>query len=134
MQVPQLRGLIERSADDFAFLKDTIITTVSDRAKMDAFRAYFAAFRERLANDPAHAKEHAAAQEDMGRWLGAYFDDAGYQASTHVPGTPAIPPPRNAGVDVLPRALEGTDWLGSLLYLTLLYRGGCSTPSSSRQW
>ena len=78
-QLPLLGSLVERSADDFAFLREELIAQLSDRSRLEAFHAQVGDFRARLAADRSHAARHEEAMAAMGRWLGAYFDDAGYQ-------------------------------------------------------
>ena len=74
-----LSGLVERSHDDFAFLKGQLIENLTNRAKLDEFRTKVNAFREKNQADPEIRKQHSDEMVAMGKWLGEYFDDAGYE-------------------------------------------------------
>lgn len=78
-QLPHLAGLIERSRDDFAFLKSILVEQITHREQLEAFRMGVNAFRAERSKDPSHAQSHREEMEAMGRWLGAYWDDAGYE-------------------------------------------------------
>lgn len=84
-QLPHLPGMLQRSTDDFNFLKDQTIDRLADRAKMQQYRDNMQAFRERVAKKPGAKKEHEQEMEQMGRWLGEYFDDAGYPGWMYFP-------------------------------------------------
>lgn len=84
-QRPFLPTLIERSREDFAFLKGQVIDQLTSRAKLAAFQEKVNQFREKNHASPEYAHEHRAEQEAMGRWLGQYWDDAGYEAWAFYP-------------------------------------------------
>jgi len=76
-QQPYLAGMIERSHDDFAHLKRIMVDALTDREKLQGFLARMRQIREEKSSKQ---KEHRVKQEEMGRWIGDYFDDAGYEA------------------------------------------------------
>ena len=73
-------GIIERSHDDLAYLKSNLVELLTDRTKLVRFRDRMIAFEEKRQKDSSAAAKHQKAQEELGRWLGSYFDDAGYEA------------------------------------------------------
>ena len=58
---------------------------VTNQAKLEEFRLRVNAAREKNSKTPAWLSNHRKQQEEMGRWLGEYFDDAGYEGWIYFP-------------------------------------------------
>ena len=73
-----LPSLIQNSLDDFAFLKGRMVDYLTSTTRLEELRGRFKKMdAKRQAED--YQVKHTAKQEEMGRWLGEYFDDAGYE-------------------------------------------------------
>jgi len=74
-----LAGLVERSQDDFQFLKAQLIQNLTNQEKLETFRSQINSSRAKTRARSGWFDRHTKDQEEMGRWLGEYFDDAGYE-------------------------------------------------------
>lgn len=65
-----LAGLVERSQDDFQFLKAQLIQNLTNQEKLETFRSQINSSRAKTRARSGWFDRHTKDQEEMGRWLG----------------------------------------------------------------
>jgi hypothetical protein len=73
-EVPELQGMIDRSLADFNWMKNALIGALVNKQKMEEERQMWLSMQDFIAETYDLDRESV----DMGKWIAAYFNDAGY--------------------------------------------------------